>query len=256
MALRLGFAPCNVVNDGLVLSDPYGTTVSNLWNRGTLQLEGGDATGRIYNDGVLLKASNNTAVLSGLLLNSNLVQVQSGVLVVQSSFTNRARLNVESGGTLVFASNAVLGAGTELSGDGWLVVTNQGTLTIAHPLTNSVAMRLHLGNLSVQSNLTLSGSLVITNDAPYDYRGGVVTGPGDVTIASNATATLFGGDTRGPGIWRVLPGGKLELMPNHSSYPGVFARSVVNDGTLRLGGYINGSGATLTVSSWVANRRN
>lgn len=243
--LRLGFAPCNVVNDGLTLSDPYGTTVSNLWNRGTLQLEGGDATGRIYNDGVLLKASNTVAVLSGLLLNSNLVQVQNGVLVVQSSFTNRARLNMESGGSFVIASNAVLSAGTELSGDGWLVVTNQGTLTIAHPLTNSVAMRLHLGNLSVQSNLTLSGSLVITNDAPYDYRGGVVTGPGDVTIASNATATLFGGDTYGPGVWHVLPGGSLELAPHHSSSPGVFKRSVVNEGTLRLGGYINGSGATL-----------
>lgn len=220
--LRLGYTYCRVVNEGLVVSDTDGAVVSNVWNVGMLALHRGDLRGVIQNHGELLKVSTNLAVLSGALVNSNVLRLEQGTLALAGAVTNRGR---------------VLGAGT-------LSVTNQGLVVVDVAGTNHAATRLDGGTLLLPDDLTIAGSLLVSR--PKQFIGNsAITGPGDLIVASNGLADVQGGNIYGPGFWRVQAGGTLTVSTDLFPPGHVFSRSVVNEGTMQLAGQVNASGATL-----------
>jgi hypothetical protein len=242
--ITLNSSLVTIINQGLAIVDlenPYGQAfayASSFTNRGIFEWKRSGFTGTIHNDAEIVKTSpaNFIVGVETTLINRGKISIQEGTAVFRNAFTNTATMSVSSNAVLMVEGNLVLGAGTELQGDGDIVVTNGGNLIIAAPVNVPFNLKISGGTLTLLADCTIGGQVTL--------NGGTISGAADLIIASNANAFILNGTTAGAGKLLVQNGGRLDVSQEWISSSS-YSRRIENFGVLHLSGYVQAEGEIL-----------
>ena len=203
--LRLQGQSTWVAADSALISSTGGTilnaagatfTDAGTLNSGQLRYLG-YSTGSFVNEGSFVRTGLGTTNLYGLA-NTGLVDVQGGILSLQSASTVAGQVAVASGAVLEFGSG-VSSLSATTSGSG-VVRIGGGTVTVGSPAVLGSTLELAGGVLDVQTNQSFS-SLVL--------NGGTLKGAGQSTVTGQTTLTATGGSNA-----RIESGHTLTLQGN------------------------------------------
>jgi fibronectin-binding autotransporter adhesin len=213
------------VNQSAGLNAGSGTSIQNSGTWTFLADVGLGNVPTITNTGTFRKTGGTgTSILEvggGTMTSSGTIEAHSGTLLLSVSLTNSGTLSVDVGATLAFTNfTYTIQSGTMFSGDGVFEIGNFATLDVGVPVSIS--------------NLTIAG--------------GVLAGPGDVTIGGALTWTA--GGMTGSGT-TTIAGGAVAAFPPNANAPNL-SRALNVMGTL-LDQNANSnpvfvSGASVTVS--------
>ena len=238
-----------------------GTTIS----AGTLQLGDGGTSGSIVgpvsNNGTLaFDRSDNALTLGGVISGTGAVQLLGSgttTLTGNNTYTGGTTItagtlqlgnggasgsiegNVSNNGTLTFDRSDTTTFGGSIGGNGQLIKTGSGTLTLSGASTYTGITDVQAGGLIV--NGSLAGSSVNVENAAT--LGGAGTIANAVTILSGGI--LAPGSSTGPGTLTVgsltiNPGATLQYSLGTANVPGGSSNSLTNvTGPLALAGTLN-----------------
>ena len=191
------------------------------------ELIGGNSAFR--NDGTFNKsgAGTTTTIGNGLsFTNNGTVNVASGTLQLAVGGTSTGDWDVASAGVLkVVTGSYLFDGGTDVTGAGMVVVTNNGTLNVGDAAADVVNIsNLRVGADFGQGTVTATGTLHVSGamDLGFNSGTGDLGGSGDVTIGG--LFTWFRGTMSGSGTTCTTSanGGIL--------FQGPFGRVTIADG--------------------------
>ncbi len=226
-------ATLTVAGDGQLAT---GGGAGSIANSGTMNVTGNSQVNvPVTNTGALTKSSSGTTSMGGGFTNAGTVDIQSGTLQIGSTTTSSGVIHVASGATLNHASGtttytkdaSITGAGQMLVGGATVVFQSDGTTKVNYGLD---AFRVNSGTLTLNDN-----------NVPYSVdtvimTGGILNGPGDLTVAQSLTMAKFT-TMGGTGTTTVESGAPATLDTGAAGQNVVMGRPLVID-----------SGATLTVA--------
>jgi len=215
--------------------------------------------GTLIGSGSLYKVGQGKLTLNALNTFSGGVTINEGVVQLgnETSLNGSISGNVTNNDTLILANLTAVTSAASISGSGQVIKRGSGTHTLSGVqsytnLTTVEAGALVFSSTPPAGNIANAGVLTFSPAASLTY-GGVISGPGAVTIgASGQTVTLSGANTFSGGL--NVTAGNIQLAHNRAAGTGAVTNS--SSGLIYVGnGVIVSNDLTLTTSTTDLNLR-
>jgi autotransporter-associated beta strand protein len=203
-----GILSGDIINDGTVEVNDYGTLSGNIENNGELifhQLDDQTMSGVISGSGYLTKDGDGTLTLTAGNTYSGDTEVAEGKLVVEGTLGTDGEYSgaISNSGTLIFDQDDDQTLSGVISGTGNLTKSGLGKMTLDgdNSYTGDIEVAEgilevtgKLGNGNYLGNITNSGNLVF-NQSGDQVLSGDISGAGALAKSGAGTLTLDGTNT-------------------------------------------------------------